>query len=44
MRLVGNDAVLAKLKAGEGGRQILDSVRGDLEQFRRIRAKYLLYE
>ena len=44
MRLLGSDAVLAKLKAGESGRQILESARGELEQFRRIRAKYLLYE
>ena len=43
MRLVGSDAVLAKLKAGESGGRILDSVSGDLEQFRRIRAKYLIY-
>ena len=44
MRLLGSDAVLAKLKAGESGRQILESARGELEQFRRTRAKYLLYE
>ena len=43
MRLLGSDAVLAKLKAGESGRRILDSVRTDLEKFRQLRAKYLLY-
>ena len=42
MRLLGSDAVLAKLKAGESGKQILESARGELEQFRRTRAKYLL--
>ena len=43
MRLLGSDEVLAKLKAGESGREILDSARGQLEQFRRTRAKYLIY-
>ena len=42
MRLLGSDAVLAKLKAGESGKQILESARGELKQFRRTRAKYLL--
>lgn len=44
MRLLGSDEVLAELKAGETGRQILDSAQAQLEQFRRIRAKYLLYK
>lgn len=44
MRLLGSDEVLARLKAGESGREILDSTRGPLEQFRRTRAKYLIYE
>lgn len=44
MRLLGSDEVLAKLKAGESGRQILDSARGQLDRFRRIRAKYLIYQ
>jgi uncharacterized protein YbbC (DUF1343 family) len=43
-RLVGSDRVLAALKAGESGRRILEDSRDQLEQFRRIRAKYLLYE
>ena len=43
MRLLGSDEVLAKLKAGESGRQILEEARPQLEQFRRLRAKYLIY-
>ena len=31
-------------QAGASGRQILEEARGPLEQFRRIRAQYLLYE
>ncbi len=42
-RLLGSDEVLAKLKAGQSGRQILEEARKPLEEFRRIRAKYLLY-
>jgi uncharacterized protein YbbC (DUF1343 family) len=44
MRLLGSDEVLAKLKAGETGRQILSEGAGQLEAFRRTRAKYLLYK
>lgn len=44
MRLLGSDEVLAELKAGKSGREILDAARPQLEQFRKIRAKYLLYE
>jgi uncharacterized protein YbbC (DUF1343 family) len=43
MRLLGSDEVLAKLQAGETGRQILQESQMQLEQFKRIRAKYLLY-
>jgi uncharacterized protein YbbC (DUF1343 family) len=43
MRLLGSDAVLAELKAGRTGQQILDSARGQLDGFLAIRAKYLLY-
>jgi uncharacterized protein YbbC (DUF1343 family) len=43
MRLLGSDEVLAKLKAGESGRQILDETRPQLEQFRKLREKYLIY-
>jgi hypothetical protein len=43
MRLLGSDAVLAELKAGRTGQQILDSARGQLDGFLAVRAKYLLY-
>jgi len=43
MRLLGSDRVLAELKAGKSGREILAAAREDLERFRAIRAKYLLY-
>ena len=43
MRLLGSDEVLAKLKAGETGRQILDESAPALETFKKIRAKYLIY-
>jgi uncharacterized protein YbbC (DUF1343 family) len=44
MRLLGSDDVLARLQRGESGRQILQTSRAQLEQFRRIRAKYLIYQ
>ena len=44
MRLLGSDEVLAKLQAGETGREILQAYRPQLEHFRKIRAKYLLYK
>ena len=44
MRLLGSDEVLAKLKAGKSGREILDEALPQLEQFKRIRGKYLIYE
>jgi uncharacterized protein YbbC (DUF1343 family) len=44
MRLLGSDEVLAKLQAGETGREILEQYRPQLEHFRQIRAKYLLYK
>jgi uncharacterized protein YbbC (DUF1343 family) len=43
MHLLGNDDVLAALKAGKSGRQILEDSQASLEQFRGIRSKYLLY-
>ena len=43
MRLLGSDEVLAKLKTGESGRQILNEARPQLEQFRKLREKYLIY-
>ena len=44
MRLLGSDEIRARLEAGDSGRQILERARAPLEQFRRIRARYLLYE
>ncbi len=44
MRLLGSDEVLAELQAGKSGRQILDDARPRLEQFKKIRAKYLIYQ
>lgn len=44
MRLLGSDKVLAQLKAGETGKQILDSAKAQLQQFLAIRAKYLIYK
>ena len=39
MRLLGSDEVLAKLKAGASGREIVVSARAEVEQFRRIRSR-----
>ena len=44
MRLLGSDAVLAQLKAGRTGREIVEAARPDLERFRTIRQKYLIYK
>ncbi len=44
MRLLGSDDVLAKLRAGESGRQILEQSQAQLAEFRRLRAKYLIYQ
>jgi uncharacterized protein YbbC (DUF1343 family) len=44
MRLLGSDEAAARLKRGETGRQVLDGMRGQLQEFLKIRAKYLLYE
>lgn len=44
MRLLGSDEAAARLKRGESGRDVLQAMRGQLEEFGRIRAKYLLYE
>ena len=43
-RLLGSDDVLRKFQAGESGRQILDESKAQLDHFRRIRAKYLIYQ
>lgn len=43
MRLLGSDAVLAELESGKSGRQILEEARPQLERFKKLRMKYLLY-
>ncbi|NLP11876.1 DUF1343 domain-containing protein [bacterium] len=42
-RLAGDDAVLLGLRAGRSSEQILESGRGELRKFLRMRKKYLLY-
>ncbi len=44
MRLLGSDEAAARLKRGESGREILAAMKSQLDEFMRIRAKYLLYE
>jgi uncharacterized protein YbbC (DUF1343 family) len=44
MRLLGNDATAARLKAGDDPRQIAKSWKSGLNAFRKIRARYLLYK
>ena len=43
MRLLGSDAVLQKLQSGMSGRQILDEARPQLQEFEKLRKKYLIY-
>ncbi len=42
--LVGNAETIRKLKAGEAPATIVASWSADLEVFRNMRAKYLLYQ
>ena len=44
MRLLGNDDAAARLKRGETGREVADSVKNDLDAFHTMREKYLLYK
>ncbi|MBI1896461.1 MAG: DUF1343 domain-containing protein [Acidobacteria bacterium] len=44
MRLLGNDEAAARLKNGQTGREVLEAMRGQTEEFRKVRAKYLLYD
>lgn len=44
MRLLGNDATAARLKAGDDPRQIAKSWKSGLKAFGKIRARYLLYK
>jgi uncharacterized protein YbbC (DUF1343 family) len=43
MRLLGSDAVLQKLQSGTSGRQILEEARPQLQEFEKLRKKYLIY-
>ena len=43
-RLLGSDDVLASFQAGQSGRQILEESKARLGEFRRVRAKYLIYQ
>ncbi len=43
MRLLGSDEAAERLKRGETGREVLEAMRGQLEEFGKIRARYLLY-
>lgn len=44
IRLLGNDEAARRLKAGESGRVVAESVKDDVGEFLRMRRKYLLYE
>ena len=44
IRLLGSDEAAERLKRGESGREVLNAMRGQVDEFRKIRAKYLLYE
>jgi uncharacterized protein YbbC (DUF1343 family) len=44
MRILGSDEAADRLKRGETGRQVLQDMHGQLDEFAKIRAKYLLYE
>lgn len=44
MRLLGNDEAATRLRRGETGREILEAIQDDLEEFLRIRSRYLLYD
>ena len=44
MRLLGNDDAAARLKRGDTGSAVNDSLQGDLTAFRKMREKYLLYK
>jgi uncharacterized protein YbbC (DUF1343 family) len=43
MRLLGSDEAALRLNRGETGGEVLQAMRGQLEEFGKIRAKYLLY-
>ena len=43
MRLLGSDDVLRKLQSGMSGRQILEEARPQVQEFAKLRKKYLIY-
>jgi uncharacterized protein YbbC (DUF1343 family) len=43
MLLLGNDKAAERLKRGQTGSEVNESLRDELDGFRKIRAKYLLY-
>jgi uncharacterized protein YbbC (DUF1343 family) len=43
MLLLGNDKAAERLTRGETGSEVNESLAGELDEFRNIRAKYLLY-
>ena len=43
-RLIGNNEVIEALEKGKSGEEILLSQRNRLEEFRKLRLKYLLYQ
>lgn len=44
MRLLGNEEAAVRLRRGDTGREVYDATRSGVEGFRKIRARYLLYE
>jgi hypothetical protein len=43
MRLLGSDEAARRLNGGETGREVLEAMRGQLDEFAKIRARHLLY-
>jgi uncharacterized protein YbbC (DUF1343 family) len=43
MLLMGNDRAAEMLKQGKNGVEVDDALKGELDAFRKVRAKYLLY-
>ena len=43
IRLVGSQETLARLRKGDDPREIVEGWKDELEAFRKLRAKYLLY-
>jgi uncharacterized protein YbbC (DUF1343 family) len=41
--LLGNESILAELKSGKDPRCIAEDYQPDLQQFMRVRQKYLIY-